>query len=214
MATYEDMAAMGASQGYIGGYGPNGGKGQNIDPNAFRSHPNFQTHSPHLPSYHTMGRPDEKEPAANPVGESASYDNLPSPSETAFNKPAADIGSVKGQGANVSHKARRQGNGDKERDLMDFFYKKPDPNYSGLYGADYEPQISKTKVAVAAAAVVAVAYGFSKYKSNKRENLYRQYEKYPRSTERRHRRRSHNQSQSTAPSQYEYESAYDGHHRY
>ncbi|KAJ1667833.1 hypothetical protein EV178_001030 [Coemansia sp. RSA 1646] len=213
---------MNASQGFIGGFGSSGPKRQNTDPNAFRSHPNFQTPSQQLPPYQTIGRPDEKE-ALKPVGESASYDNLPTPSETAFEKPAADIDMNKAPDAMESHKVatgegsgggRHHGNGDRDRGLMDFFYKKPDPTYSGLYGTDYEPQISKTKVAVATVAMAAVAYGFSRYRRGKREdNQNRKYEKYTRSGER--RRRRHNQSQSTAPTQYGDESTYDGqHHRY
>ncbi|KAJ2547618.1 hypothetical protein EV175_005146, partial [Coemansia sp. RSA 1933] len=162
MASYENMAAMSPNQGYVGGYGPDGGvKGQHIDPNVFRSHPTFQGPSHQVMSYQAMGRPDENEAVAavpKPVGESASYDNMPTPSETAFDKPAADMGANNIYQASAGGHRKNAGrrNGDGERDILDFFYKKPDPNYVGTYGADYQPQLSKTKMAVAAAALTAV----------------------------------------------------------
>ncbi|KAJ1735314.1 hypothetical protein LPJ72_001931 [Coemansia sp. Benny D160-2] len=220
MATYEDAVAMNASQGYIGGYGPSSTRGRGTDPNMFKSHPNFQTTSQQLPSYHSMGRPDEKA-ALNSAGESASYDNLPSPGETAFEKSNGPVTFNDEQAPHASGSGPQGHGGDRDRGLMDFkimdyrvmdfFYKKPDPNYAGTYGTDYEPQISKTRVALAAAAVATVAYGFSKFKQDRREEQNRRFEKYTRSgNERRSRRRS----QGMGHSQYDYESAYDGQHKY
>ncbi|KAJ1995267.1 hypothetical protein GGI26_000469 [Coemansia sp. RSA 1358] len=200
MSTYGGPAAMNASQGFNYGYGESSERRQNTDPNIFKSLPTIQHPSQQLPSYHSIGRPDEKE-ALKPAGESANYDNLSPPSETAYEGPT-DGKNAHGRNRNKVHE------NDHERGLMDFFYKKPDPSHSGTCSADYEPQISKTKVALATAAMAAVVFGISKYRRNKNEDRTKKFEKYTRS-ERRHRR--HSQIPS---SYYEPEDVYnDGHHR-
>ncbi|KAJ1822704.1 hypothetical protein IWW57_006025 [Coemansia sp. S610] len=103
----------------------------------------------------------EKDPVL--YGESASYDNLPhSETQTAYDRQAT-------QHAGYS----------KDRGFTDYFYKKPDPTYTGTYGTDYQPELSKTKVFTATAAVVALFYGVSKYRSKQKEKEKRKkYVKY------------------------------------
>ncbi|KAJ2723720.1 hypothetical protein GGI07_002429 [Coemansia sp. Benny D115] len=54
---------------------------------------------------------------------------------------------------------------DKQRGIMDHFYKKPDPNYSGTYGTDYEPKFD----------VRLASYGYRKYKKSKERKDYEMY---------------------------------------
>ncbi|KAJ2036470.1 hypothetical protein H4S03_003621, partial [Coemansia sp. S3946] len=99
-------------------------------------------------------------------GEAASYDILPPPSEaqTAFDHHANQ------------HKAGYS----KDRGMSDYFYKKPDPSYSGTYGTDYQPEISKTKVLTATAVVAALFYGVSRYRTKQKEKEKRKrHGKYP-----------------------------------
>ncbi|PIA17076.1 hypothetical protein COEREDRAFT_80783 [Coemansia reversa NRRL 1564] len=119
-----------------------------------------------------IGRSDEKM-----AGEASSYDLLHDniESQTLYNAQSQQ------QIVDVDRRNDNYNNRTNERGFKDFFYKKPDPSYSGLYGTDYEPQISKSKVAVAAATAAALLFGYSQHR--KRKENSRRFEKYTRSYE-------------------------------
>ncbi|KAJ2848364.1 hypothetical protein IWW36_003345 [Coemansia brasiliensis] len=142
-------------------------------------------YGPRSISKQELSRSEEKAPAYT-VGESASYDNVPNPgdSRTLFDHKSE----LPNDGFSPAKPKHAYG----ERGIADFFYKQPDPSYSGMYGTDYQPQISKTKVAIAAASVATVFYGLTQYK--KRKENQKKYEKYTRSN------RSHRSKKSSASS--------------
>ncbi|KAJ2234732.1 hypothetical protein H4R99_004209 [Coemansia sp. RSA 1722] len=61
------------------------------------------------------------------------------------------------------------------RGLKDYFYKRPQESYSGTYGADYKPEVSKRKVGIAIAAVGAIV-GTLAYRSYKKKERRRAQE--------------------------------------
>ncbi|KAJ2493637.1 hypothetical protein IWW37_000503 [Coemansia sp. RSA 2050] len=149
MSTYNG-GNMDSAPEYSYGYGPGGSSGHR------------QEHASSSRAHHRGQPRKEKDPVL--YGESASYDNLPPPSEaqTAYDRRT-------NQHAEYS----------KDRGFSDYFYKKPDPSYSGTYGTDYQPELSKTKVFTATAAVVALFYGVSKYRAKQKEKEKRKrYGKY------------------------------------
>ncbi|KAJ2826911.1 hypothetical protein IWW50_002138 [Coemansia erecta] len=156
-------------------------------------------------SKHGLGRSDEKAPEYA-AGESASYDNIHGDSRTLYDQKPGQRPEHRSEYKPEQHKdsfASRLYNSD--RNIPDFFYKQPDPTYSGMYGTDYQPQISKTKVAGAVAGVAALVYGFSQYK--KRRDGKKKFEKY---TKPHHSHRTKKTSASTVGR----EDSHDGRSRY
>ncbi|KAJ2174239.1 hypothetical protein GGH16_001411 [Coemansia sp. RSA 560] len=103
-----------------------------------------------------LGRSDEKAPAYT-AGESASYDNIQNngDSRTLYESRPQDRPEHRSEHKSeykTGHKSEyktgqpqssfrpRQHDGD--RSIADFFYKQPDPTYSGMYGTDYQPQVN------------------------------------------------------------------------
>ncbi|KAJ2862865.1 hypothetical protein FB639_005339, partial [Coemansia asiatica] len=82
--------------------------------------------------------------------------------------------------ANHSH-AQTSWVDESTRGLKDFFYKPPPETYSGTYGADYKPEISKRKVgaAVAAAGLLVGAMAYKNYRKQKKRREQEMYY-YPR----------------------------------
>ncbi|KAJ2797307.1 hypothetical protein H4S07_005983 [Coemansia furcata] len=162
MSTYNG-GHMDSAPEYSYGYGPGGSSGYRHDNGQASSSRRHGT---------SQGQPrGEKAPMQQ--GESASYDNLPPPSEaqTAYDR-----------------RTTQHAEYNKDRSFSDYFYKKPHPSYSGTYGTDYQPELSKTKVLTATAAVAALFYGVSKYRSKQKEKEKRKkYEKYT------HGRRGHDE---------------------
>ncbi|KAJ2148655.1 hypothetical protein IW139_001675 [Coemansia sp. RSA 353] len=166
-----------------------------------------------------LGRSDEKAPAYT-AGESASYDNIQNngDSRTLYESRPQDRPEHRSEHKSeykTGHKSEyktgqpqssfrpRQHDGD--RSIADFFYKQPDPTYSGMYGTDYQPQVNKTKVVGAVAGVAALLYGFSQYK--KRKDSKKKFEKYTKSH---HSHRTKKTSASTIGR----EDSHDGRSRY
>ncbi|KAJ2468037.1 hypothetical protein GGI02_003823, partial [Coemansia sp. RSA 2322] len=92
------------------------------------SHSHGQSHSQsygQLPSY-SKGKGTSARASHAPAGESAAYDNHPAPSES----------------QTVYDQWPNKAGDDTDRGLADYFYKKPDPSYTGTYGTDYRPEIS------------------------------------------------------------------------
>ncbi|KAJ2162436.1 hypothetical protein GGF46_000677 [Coemansia sp. RSA 552] len=186
-------------------------------------------------SHPQLGRQDEKPGGlGHAAGEAASYFNLPqeNDSKTLYeenpmananvDKPAAnnDYDARSGYGDPIASSAygrndRRHHEGDMERGIADFFYKKPDPSYSGTYGTDYEPQLSKTKVVAATATVALAMFGLSQYRRNK--DKQKRYERYAQEEHGRHGRhgshRSH-KSRRSGSSYMAHDDPYEGHSRY
>ncbi|KAJ2078156.1 hypothetical protein H4R24_004682 [Coemansia sp. RSA 988] len=141
------------------------------------------------------GRSDEKM-----VGEASSYDLLHDNIESrtlydAQQQSQPQLGLV-----DVDKKNDNYNNRITERGFKDFFYKQPDPSYVGMYGTDYEPQVSRSKVAAAAATAAALFYGYSQYRKRKEGN--KRFEKYTRP----HEGHRNNRSSSTYGHDQPYES--------
>ncbi|KAJ2329895.1 hypothetical protein IWW51_000317 [Coemansia sp. RSA 2702] len=114
-------------QDYLHGYGPSKGAGQR-----------------------SLSRAGDA-----PAGESASYDKLPHnqyhhdnrpPHHASYGKPSqsfvGDSQTLYDQPSRPHRSNTKSRIQEAERNVADFFYKKPDPTYAGMYGTDYEPQIS------------------------------------------------------------------------
>ncbi|KAJ2000714.1 hypothetical protein GGI04_004044, partial [Coemansia thaxteri] len=126
--------------------------------------PHGQSHSQsygQLPSY-SKGKGTSARASHAPAGESAAYDNHPAPSES----------------QTVYDQWPNKAGDDTDRGLADYFYKKPDPSYTGTYGTDYRPEISKTKVVTAFAAAAALLYGISRFRREKEKKKHRKYAKH------------------------------------
>ncbi|KAJ2747596.1 hypothetical protein GGI20_000421 [Coemansia sp. BCRC 34301] len=185
MSAYNEGGHMDSAPEYSYGYGP-GGPSHGHD----HGHRHGSPSNKHGPSQGHSKR-ERSEKAQHLHGESANYDNLPGPAPS--------------EGQTVyDHRNDRQYSGDtKDRSFTDYFYKKPDSSYSGMYGTDYHPEIS-TKVFTATAAVVALFYGVSKYRARQKEKEKRK----------RHGKHAHHRGQDdyvTNGSEYHYN---DSHSRY
>ncbi|KAJ2911259.1 hypothetical protein GGI21_000042 [Coemansia aciculifera] len=127
---------MDSAPEYSYGYGPGGGSGHGQDHS--HRHASSQSGHRHGPSrsHSKMGHGGEK--AQHLHGESATYDNIPgyapSESQTVYDN----------QGQHQQRRSGHQYSSDetKDRGIADYFYKKPDPSYSGTYGTDYHAEIS------------------------------------------------------------------------
>ncbi|KAJ2460782.1 hypothetical protein GGF42_000618 [Coemansia sp. RSA 2424] len=196
MSTYNG-GNMDSAPEYSYGYGPGGpSHGQDHGHGHSHRHASGQGHS-HGASSHRHGpsqghsKRERGEKGQHLHGESASYDNIPgyAPSE--------------GHTVYDNQNGHQYSDDTKDRGVADYFYKKPDPSYSGTYGTDYHPEISKTKVFTATAAVVALFYGVSKYRAKLKEKEKRK----------RHGKHTHRgqDDYTTNGSEYPYD---DSHSRY
>ncbi|KAJ1895588.1 hypothetical protein LPJ66_004505 [Kickxella alabastrina] len=119
------------------------------------------------------------------------------------------------QGYNTNHNGQpayqHHSQQDGERNFKDHFYKKPDPNYSGLYGTDYTPEVSKIRVAaVATAAVAAAAWLYRDYKKSRDNKRNDRYQHNMPGHKSQHRRNNSN----SAPGIRSYEDTYGHHGKY